>query len=106
VVNTGEKVAIDCRWGIRGFDYEWRSPEVFMLLPGDKKKLEYKISDEKPFHESIPELNIFFEYKTNKGLSLFSRRELLLEKVSSGAFYNITRVGSFYPAVILIDSKI
>lgn len=106
VVNTGEKVAIDCRWGIRGFGYEWRSPEVFMLRSGDKKKLEYKISDEKPFHEFTPELNIFFEYKTNKGLSLFSRRELLLEKVSSGAFYNITRVGQFHPAVILSDSNI
>ena len=106
VVNTGEKVAIDCHWGIRGFGYEWRSPEVFMLRPGDKKKLEYKISDEKIFHEFTPETNIFFEYKTNKGLSLFSRRELLLEKVPSDAFYNITRVGQFHPAVILSDSNI
>ena len=106
MVNTGEKVAIDCHWGIRGFGYEWRSPGIFMLRPGNKKKLEYKISDEKIFHEFTPETNIFFEYKTNKGLSLFSRRELLLEKVSSGEFYNVSKVSQFHPAVILSGSNI
>lgn len=106
VVNIGEKVAIDCHWGIRGFGYEWRSPETFMLRPGEKKKLEYKISDESLFQEPTPELNIFFEYKNNKGLGLFTRRELALEKVPSGAFYNITKVGQFHPAVMLEDSKI
>lgn len=106
VVNIGEKVAIDCYWGIRGFSYEWRSSETFMLRPGDKKKLEYKISDKSLFHEPTPELNIFFEYKNNKGVSLFTRRELVLEKVPSGAFYNITKVGQFHPAVMLEDPKI
>lgn len=105
-INTGEKVAIDCRWGIRGFAYEWRSPETFVLRPGDRQKLEYKISDEKPFKQFIPELNIFFEYKDNRGVSYFTRRELVLEKVTSGAFYNIKRVGTFHPAVVLQDSKI
>ncbi|PIZ43349.1 hypothetical protein COY34_01045 [candidate division WWE3 bacterium CG_4_10_14_0_2_um_filter_42_8] len=106
VTNIGEKVAIDCRWGIRGFAYEWRSPETFVLRPGDRQKLEYKISDERLFKEFVPELNIFFEYKDNRGVSYFSRRELMLEKVPSGAFYNITRVGTFHPAVVLQDSKI
>lgn len=106
VINTGDKVAIDCLWGIRGFNYEWRSSEVFTLRPEEKKKLEYKISDKKPFHEFVPELNVFFEYKTNKGVSLFSRRELVLEKVPSGAFYNITKVGTFHPAVASKDLKI
>lgn len=104
-INTGEKVAIDVRWGVRGFAYEWRSSEIFVLRPGDRQKLEYKISDEKPFKQFIPELNIFFEYKDNKGVSYFTRREVLLEKVPSGAFYNITKVGTFHPAVILQDSK-
>lgn len=105
-INIGEKVAIDCRWGIRGFAYEWRAPETFILRPADKKKLEYKISDEKPFKEFLPELNIFFEYKDNRGVSYFTRRELVLEKVPSGAFYNITRVSTSHPAVVLQDSKI
>lgn len=105
-INTGEKVAIDCRWGVRGFAYEWRSPETFILRPSDKKRLEYRISDKKPFHEFIPELNIFFEYKDNRGISYFTRRELVLEKVPSGTFYNVTRVGTFHPAVMLQDSKI
>lgn len=105
-INTGEKVAIDCRWGIRGFAYEWRSPETFVLRPGDRQKLEYKISDEKLFKEFVPELNIFFEYKDNRGVSYFTRRELVLEKMPSGAFYNINKVGTFHPAVILQDSKI
>ena len=104
--NIGDKVAIDCQWGIRGFAYEWRAPEVFTLRPGEKKKLEYKISDEKPFHEFVQELNIFFEYKDNRGVSYFTRRELVLDKVPSGAFYNITKVGTFHPAVVLADSKI
>lgn len=105
-INTGNKIAIDCNWGIRGFGYEWRSPEVFILRPDERKKLEYKISDERTFHEPVQELNVFFEYKTNKGQSLFTRRELLLEKVPSGAFSNITKVGQFHPAVLLNDSKI
>jgi len=105
-INTGEKMAIDCHWGIRGFNYEWRPSEVFILAPGEKKKLEYKISDELPFHEPVPELNIFFEYKTNKGVALFSRRELELEKVPSDAFYNVSKVGQFHPPVVLTDSKI
>lgn len=105
-INTGDKMAIDCRWGIRGFNYEWRSPDVFTLRPDEKKKLEYKISDERPFHELVPELNIIFEYKDNKGVSYFTRRELILEKVPSGAFYNIRKVGTFHPAVVLQDSKI
>lgn len=107
-INIGEKVAIDCRWGIRGFAYEWRSPEweTFVLRPGDKKKLEYKISDERPFNEFVQELNIFFEYKDNRGVSYFTRRELVLEKVPSGAFYNITKVSTFHPAVVLEDTKI
>ena len=77
-----------------------------MLRPGDRQKLEYKISDEKPFKELVPELNIFFEYKDNRGVSYFTRRVLVLEKVPSGAFYNITKVGTFHPAVVLQDSKI
>ena len=105
-INIGEKVAIDCHWGIRGFSYEWRSPNVFMLQPGEKKKLEYKISDESIFHNPVPELNIFFEYKNNKGVNFFTRQELALEKVPSGAFYNIYKVGRFHPALILKDSKI
>lgn len=105
-INTGEKVAIDCQWGIRGFAYEWRSPEVFTLRPDEKKKLEYKISDEKLFNEFVPELNIFFEYKDNKGISYFTRRELVIKKVPSDAFYSITKVGSFHPAVVLSDPKI
>ncbi|HAZ29839.1 TPA: hypothetical protein DCY43_03820 [candidate division WWE3 bacterium] len=105
-INTGDKVAIDCHWGIRGFGYERRSPEVFILRPGKKKQLEYKISDEPVFNEPVPELNIFFEYQNNKGVSFFTRRELVLEKVPSGAFYNITKVGQFHPAVVLTDSKI
>lgn len=105
-INIGERVAIDVRWGIRGFAYEWRSPDIFVLRPGEKKKLEYKISDEKPFKEFVPELNIFFEYKDNMGVSYFTRRELVLEKVPSGAFYNIRQVETFHPAVILQDSKI
>jgi len=105
-INTGEKVAIDCHWGIRGFAYEWRSPDVFVLSPGEKKKLEYKFDGEKPFQHIVPELNIFFEYKDNRGISYFTRRELVSEKVPSGAFYNITKVGAFHPAVVLQDSKI
>ncbi len=105
-INTGEKVAIDCRWGIRGFAYEWRSAEIFVLRPGDKQKLEYKISDEIPFKKFVPELNIFFEYKDNRGVGYFTRRELVLGKVPSRAFYNITKVGTFHPAVVLQDSKI
>lgn len=77
-----------------------------MLRPGDRQKLEYKISDEKLFKEFVPELNIFFEYKDNRGVSYFTRRELVLEKMPSGAFYNINKVGTFHPAVILQDSKI
>ncbi len=105
-INTGEKMAIDVGWGIRGFAYEWRSPDTFVLRPGDRQRLEYKISDEKPFHKFIQELNIFFEYKDNRGVSYFTRRELVLEKVPSGAFYNITKVGMFHPAVVLQDTKI
>jgi predicted AAA+ superfamily ATPase len=106
VINTGEKVAIDCQWGIRGFGYEWRSPDKFVLRPGEKKIVEYQISGEKPFRELVPELNIFFEYKDNMAVSYFSRRELIQEKVPSGAFYNITKTGTFHPAVVLQDSKI
>lgn len=105
-INIGERVAIDVRWGIRGFAYEWRSPDIFVLRPGEKKKLEYKISDERPFKEFVPELNIFFEYKDSRGDSYFTRRELVLEKVPSGAFYNIRQVRTFHRAVILQDSKI
>ena len=105
-INTGERVAMDVVWGIRGFAYEWRSSDIFVLHPADKKKLEYKISDERPFKEFVPELNIIFEYKDNKGVSYFTRRELVLEKVPSGAFYNITKVEAFHPAVVLQDSKI
>jgi len=105
-INIGEKVAIDVRWGIRGFAYEWRSPDIFVMRPGDTKKLEYKISDERPFKEFVPELNIIFEYKDNRGISYFTRRELVLEKVPSGEFYNITKVSTFHPAVVLQDSKI
>ena len=105
-INIGEKVAIDCRWGIRGFAYEWTSPEAFILRPSDKKKLEYKISDQRLFNQFVPDLNIFFEYKDNRGMGYFTRRELILEKVPSGSFYNITGVGVFHPAVILRDSKI
>lgn len=105
-INTGEKVAIDVRWGVRGFAYEWRSSDIFVMRPGDRKKLEYKISDERPFKEFVPELNIIFEYKDNRGVNYFTRRELILEKVPSGAFYNITKVGAFHPAVVLQNSKI
>lgn len=105
-INTGERVAIDVMWGVRGFAYEWRSSDIFVMHPGDKKKLEYKISDERPFKEFVPELNITFEYKDNRGVSYFTRRELVLEKVPSGAFYNIIKVGTFHPAVVLQDSKI
>jgi hypothetical protein len=76
------------------------------MRPEDRKKLEYKISDERPFKEFVPELNIFFEYIDNKGVSYFTRRELILEKVPSGAFYNITKVSTFHRAVVLQDSKI
>ncbi len=105
-INIGEKVAIDCHWGIRGFAYEWRSPDLFVLSPGEKKKLEYKIDGEKLFQQEVPELNIFFEYKDNRGVEYFTRRELVLEKVPSGAFYNITKVGAFHPAVVLKDTGI
>jgi len=105
-INTGEKVAIDVRWGLRGFAYEWRSPDTFVLRPGDRQRLEYKISDEKPFSEFVPELNIIFEYKDNRGVSYLTRRELVLEKVPSGLFYTITRVGMFHPAVVLENTKI
>jgi predicted AAA+ superfamily ATPase len=118
-INTGEKVAIDCQWGIRGFGYEWRSPEKFVLRPDDKpKQLVYKISDEKPFHEFVHEISIFFEYKDNRGVSYFTRRELVLKKVSSSGdydkygvrhladTYNIKDVGTFHPAVVLEDTHI
>jgi len=105
-INTGEKVAIDMRWGVRGFAYEWRSSDIFVMRPGDRKKLEYKISDERPFKELVPELNIFFEYKDNRGVNYFTRRELVLKKVPSGAFYNIKKVSTFHPVVVLQDSKI
>lgn len=105
-INTGEKVAIDVRWGVRGFAYEWRSQDTFVLRPGDRQRLEYKISGEKPFNKFVPELNIFFEYKDNRGVSYFTRRELVLEKAPSGAFYNVTKVGTFHPAVVLQDSTI
>lgn len=105
-MNIGEKVAIDVKWGIRGFGYEWRAPGTFVLPPGDKQRLEYKISDESIFKNFVQELNIFFEYKDNRGASYFTRRELVLKKVPSDAFYNVTGVGDFHPAVLLKDTQI
>ncbi len=105
-INTGEKVAIDCQWGIRGFAYEWRSPDMFVLKPGDTRKLEYRFDGEKPYQQLVPELNIFFEYKDNRGVDYFTRRELVQEKTAS--YYDIakSKVGKFHRAVILQDTKI
>ena len=74
-INIGDKIAIDCQWGIRGFAYEWRSSDLFTLRPGATKNLEYQIDGTKPFNEFIPELNIFCEFKDNKGRTYFSRSE-------------------------------
>lgn len=107
-INIGEKVAIDLKWGIRGFGYEWRSPNIYTLRPGDIQMLEYKISDEPIFKPGgeVPELNIFFEYKDNRGITYFSRRELKLERTPSGVFNKITGIGEFHPAEKLVEQGI
>ena len=81
--------ALDIRWEIRGFAYEWRSADTNLLEldPLKEKEVVYPISNEPTFLKEIPELNVFTEYSDIHGTIFFSRRELQQAIVPSGAFY-------------------
>lgn len=101
--NIGKEIALDIHWGIRAFDYEWRSQEKpFELEPNKEKEVVFQISREKIFTEAIPELNIIMEYKDPSAKAYFTRRELVQEKVPSGAFFNL-RTSTFHPPSVLVD---
>ena len=103
IKNISKEIAVDVSWGIRGFAYEWiPQDELFELEPNIEKEVMFQISGEKIFTESVPELNIIMEYKDSSGKAYFTRRELLQEKVPSGAFFNL-KTSTFHPPSILVD---
>lgn len=104
VKNIGKNIATNIRWGIRGFGYEWRSPDIpFDLSAEQSKEVTYPISIERPFKEDIEDLCIFFEYNTVKGTNLFSRMELSQKKVPSGLFNNLKGGTYHYPTILKDD---
>ncbi len=107
VMNIGNKVAVDCSWGIKGFGYEWESSsnEKFMLVPQAHAILRYNLSEQDPFLQEIPELFVFFKYHDNKGIYYVTKRDLFQRKVPSGAFYEFVR-GDFHSPTKLIDEEI
>ncbi len=103
IKNIGKDIALDIKWEIRGFAYEWKSPdEPFELDPNREKEVMFQISEEKIFTEETPELNIIMEYKDSGGKAYFTRRELTQERVPSGAFFNL-KMSNFHPPSILVD---
>jgi hypothetical protein len=103
IKNIGKNIALDVHWGIRGFAFEWRtSDKPFELEPNKEREVTYPISQEKTFNELVPELNVIMEYKDANNKAYFTRRELIQERVPSGAFYTL-KVDTFYPPSILVD---
>ena len=103
IKNIGKSIALDIHWGIRAFAYEWRpSDEPFELEPNKEKEVTFPVSGEKIFTDVIPELNVIMEYKDANNKSYFTRRELIQEKVPSGAFYKL-KAGVFHPPSLLVD---
>ncbi len=107
IKNIGDEAAIDCRWGIRGFAYEWRpqGEPLFTLTSGQDKEVTYQISGKKLFVELVPELNIIMECKNSKGEGFFIRREIEQVRVKSGSFYNL-ELRSFHPPVELVNDGV
>lgn len=103
IKNIGKEIALDIHWGIRAFAYEW-SPqeEPFELEPNKEKEVVYQISGERIFTEEISELNIIMEYKDASGNAYFTRRELIQERVPSGAFFEL-KASTFHQPSILVD---
>ena len=103
VKNMSNQILFDVKWGLRGFDYEWRFEDGFFEIePSSEKELTFPLSQEGIFHEEVSELNVFFEYKDVQGRSFFVRRELRQEKVPSGAFYTF-KAAAFHQPNLLID---
>ncbi len=101
--NIGKEIALDIRWGIRAFAFEWRpQDEPFELEPNREKEVVFPISNEKIFTETIQELNIIMEYKGPGGSSYFTRRELEQVRVPSGEFFNL-KATTFHPPSVLVD---
>jgi len=101
--NIGKEIALDIHWGIRAFGYEWRpQEEPFELEPNNEKEVIFPVSEEVVFKEATSELNIIMEYKDGKGKGFFTRREIIQEKVPTGAFY-ILKASTFHPPSVLID---
>lgn len=107
IKNVSREAALDIRWGIRGFAYEWRptDTELFELDPLKEKEVVYPISNESPFLKEIPELNIFIEYGDTRGNIFFSRRELQQVTVPSGAFHEL-KAGGFHSPVLLQNDNV
>lgn len=108
--NISKETAIDFKWGIRGFGYEWLAPKSVnkqTFSPGDElKDLEFPLSSQDLYTNEIPELYIFMEYKNINGKLFLTRRDLTQQKVPSGAFY-VLDVGDFHPATsIMVDNSI
>jgi len=104
--NIGKEIALDIKWEIRAFGYEWRiRDEAFELETGKEKEITFQISGERIFTEPVPELNIITEYRDVGGNAYFTRRELLQEKVPSGAFFNL-KLSTFHPPSILTDEGV
>ena len=102
--NMSDQVLFDIRWGMRGFDYEWRpGDDFFELEPGGERELTFSLSGEKIFQEETLELNVFAEYKNMSGQHFFVRRELRQEKVPSGAFYAFKAAAFHEPSLLKDD---
>ena len=101
--NIGKSIALDVNWGIRGFAYEWKSPdENFELEPNKEREVIFPLSKEMIFTSEVPELNITTEYKDSVNNAFFTRREIKQTLVPSKAFY-IFKPGNFFPPALLVN---
>jgi hypothetical protein len=104
VKNMSSQILLDVKWGIRGFNYEWKTKDGFFELePEQEEELTFPLSDEKVFLNKVPELNVFAEYKDLENRDFFVRRELEQEKVPSGAFYAFKAAAFHKPSLLRRD---
>jgi hypothetical protein len=99
VVNNGKTKAVDVKWQLLGFGFNYLgTPTVFSLESGAKKELKINLSGD--FMKKIPikELRLRFYYRDSEINKYYSERLLNIEEVNSGAFFRIAaEAGIFIP---------
>ena len=91
VINHGDISAIDCKWSLLGFKFEYEgTTPAFSLAPGGSpKSLRLALTGSFMGLDPIKELRLHFEYRDNRGNWYYSERMLNTELVKSKSFYII-----------------